>query len=348
MSGSKKHKIVVTQRFFDTETVAYLRLNGCDVVVAELPPGKADGDIPQELLLQWLRGASGWIVGHARVTREVLTELPELQVISRRGVGYDRVDVSAVRDLGRVATIAAGGNDATVADQTIGLMIALARRFREGQKAMREGSWAIPLGTDLYRKTVGIVGFGRIGRSVAKRLSGFETNVLVHTPRRERDLSNTSGCAYVGLPEILSRSDYLTLHAPLTPDTRFLIRSERVAQMKPTAFVINTARGGLIEDRDLLAALTSERLAGAGLDVFMSESDPTYSDVTRQLIALPNVIALPHAGASTREGLNRTNMVAAECVVGVLKGTALPPGCIVADGRGLKTAPASEEARLRE
>jgi D-3-phosphoglycerate dehydrogenase len=126
----KERKVVVTQRFFDAETMSYLRSNDCELVVAELPPGQADGEVPHEMLLQWLKGAAGWIVGHARVTRELLTELPELQVISRRGVGYDRVDVTAVRDLGRVATIAAGGNDATVADQTIGLMLALGRRFR--------------------------------------------------------------------------------------------------------------------------------------------------------------------------------------------------------------------------
>jgi D-3-phosphoglycerate dehydrogenase len=328
-------KVVVTQRFFDAETMSYLRSNGCEPAIAELPPGQADGDVSQEVLLRWLRGAAGWIVGHARVTRELLTELPELQVISRRGVGYDRVDVAAVRDLGRVATIAAGGNDATVADQAIGLMLALGRRFREGQQAMSEGSWAIPLGTDLYRRTVGIVGLGRIGHSVVKRLKGFEATILVHAPRRDEELAKADGFEYVDLPQILSRSDYLTLHAPLTPDTRFFIREERIAQMKPTAFVINTARGGLVEDRDLLAALGSKRLAGAGLDVFVSESDSTYNDVTRQLIALPNVIALPHAGASTREGLNRTNMVAARCVVAVLNGTPLLPECVVADGRGL-------------
>ncbi len=333
MNCSKERRVVVTQRFFDAETMSYLRSNGCEVVVAELPPGQADGEVPLEMLLRWLKGATGWIVGHARVTRELLTELPELQVISRRGVGYDRVDVAAVRDLGRVATIAAGGNDATVADQTIGLMLGLGRRFRECQQAMSEGSWAIPLGTDLYRKTVGIVGLGRIGRSVVKRLTGFESTILVHAPRRDEELARRCGFEYVDLPEILSRSDYLTLHAPLTPDTRFLIREDRIAQMKRTAFVINTARGGLIEDRDLLAALTGQRLAGAGLDVFVSESDATYNDVTRQLIALPNVIALPHAGASTREGLNRTNMVAAQCVVAVLNGTPVPPECVVADGR---------------
>src|ERR1700726_1191809 len=206
MRGSKSRKVVVTQRFFDAETVSYLRSNGCDVVIAELPPGQGDGDVPPEILLQWLQGAAGWIVGHARVTRELLQDLPELQIISRRGVGHDRVDAAAIRDLGRVATIAAGGNDATVADQAIGLMLALGRRFREGQQAMSEGSWAIPLGTDLYRKTVGIVGLGRIGRSVVKRLTGFEATVLVHTPRRDEALARASGFEHVDLPEILSCS----------------------------------------------------------------------------------------------------------------------------------------------
>src|SRR4030081_944149 len=133
VSSPKARRVVVTQRFFDAQTVSYLRSNGCDVVIAELPPGQADGDVSREILLQWLKGASGWIVGHARVTRDLLHDLPELQIISRRGVGYERVDVAAVRDLGRVATIAAGGNDATFADQVIGLMLALGRRFREGQ-----------------------------------------------------------------------------------------------------------------------------------------------------------------------------------------------------------------------
>src|ERR1700720_2161015 len=114
VSSSKTRKVVITQRFFDAETVSYLRSNGCDVVIAELPPGQADGDVPPEILLQWLQGAAGWIVGHARVTRELLHDLPELQIVSRRGVGYDRIDLAAIRDLGRVATIAAGGNDATV------------------------------------------------------------------------------------------------------------------------------------------------------------------------------------------------------------------------------------------
>lgn len=327
------HKVVVTQRFFDEATMDYLRNNNCDVTVAELPPGKADGDVSEPVLREWLQGAAGWIVGHARVTRDLLLALPELKIVSRRGVGYERVDVAAIRELGRVATIAAGGNDATVADQTIGLMLALGRRFREGQAGISRGSWAIPLGTDLYRKTVGVIGLGRIGRAVVKRLAAFDCKILVDAPRRDADLATRLGFEYADLATLLSQSDYVTLHAPLTPQTRYLIRKETIRLMKPTAFVINTARGGLIEDRDLLHALENKELAGAGLDVFVSESDASYQHVTQELASMLNVIAQPHSGASTREGLDRTNMIAASCVVAVLSGMDPPSECIVADGR---------------
>jgi D-3-phosphoglycerate dehydrogenase len=331
-------KVVVTQRFFDDATLDYLRQHNCDVTIAELPAGKADGDVPEAALREWLHGASGWIVGHARVTRDLLMALPELKIVSRRGVGYERVDVAAIRELGRVATIAAGGNDATVADQTIGLMLALGRRFREGQAGILRGSWAIPLGTDLYRKTVGVIGLGRIGRSVVKRLAAFECKVLVHTPAQDANFASRAGFEYADLATVWSQSDYVTLHAPLTSQTRFLIREETIRLMKPTAFVINTARGGLIEDRHLLHALENQRLAGAGLDVFMSESDPSYQAVTQELASMPNVIAQPHSGASTREGLDRTNMIAAQCVVAVLNGTDPPSECVIADGRSARIA----------
>ncbi len=333
-----RHKVVVTQRFFDAASMDYLRSNHCEVTIADLPADKADGDVPDTVLREWLQGASGWIVGHARVTRDLLLALPDLKIVSRRGVGYERVDVAAVRELGRVATIAAGGNDATVADQTIGMMLALGRRFREGQAGISRGSWAIPLGTDLYRKTVGVIGLGRIGRSVVKRLAAFDCKILVCAPRRDPELAARLGFEYAELETVLAQSDYVTLHAPLTPQTKFLIRAETIRLMKPTAFVINTARGGLVEDRDLLHALENKELAGAGLDVFMSESDPSYEHVTQELASMLNVIAQPHSGASTREGLDRTNMIAARCVVAVLNGMDPPSEGIVADGRKVRTA----------
>lgn len=326
-------RVVVTQRFFDAATIAWLEDNGCQVVIADPPPGKGDGDLTEAELTALLSGAAGWIVGHARVTRDLLTALPDLRVIARRGVGYERVDTAAVRDLGRVACIAAGGNDASVADHTIAMMLALGRRFRESQDRMIAGDWSILMGTDLYRKTVGIIGLGRIGRSLVQRLRGFEADILVLDRPGDRAWAEAQRLTGVTLAELLARSDYVSVHAPLTGETRFLIDAEALALMKPTAFLINTARGGLVDDAALLDALRAGTLAGAGLDTFVSEGDPACRPVSDALLALPNVVATPHAAASSREALDRTNRVAALCVVDILDGRTPPADCVIADGR---------------
>ncbi len=331
--STPNRRVVVTQRFFDEATVDYLEQAGCTVVQADLPPGQADGNLSHDELVARLEGAAGWIVGHARVTRGLMAALPDLRIISRRGVGYERVDLDAATDLGKVVCIAAGGNDASVADHAIALMLAVGHRFRETQNNMIAGNWSILMGSDLYRKTVGIVGLGRIGRSLVQRLSGFEARVLVVDTHADTAFAAASGIDYVDLDTLLAESDYVSLHAPLTPDTRFLINAATIARMKEGAFLINAARGGLVDDRALLDALIAGHLGGAGLDTFVSESDPAYKPVSEALLALPNVIATPHAAASTREGLDRTNMVAARCVVAVLEGGDPPPACVVADGR---------------
>ena len=172
--NSPIRKVVVTQKFFDEEAIALLESKGCEVDIATLPEGKGEADLDVDDICQLLAGAGGWIVGHARVTREVLEALPDLAIISRRGVGYEKVDTVAAEALGKVVTIAAGGNNDSVADQVIGMMISLGRRYREAQIAMNAGKWNILVGTELFRKTVGIIGFGRIGRSLAQRLQGFD------------------------------------------------------------------------------------------------------------------------------------------------------------------------------
>jgi D-3-phosphoglycerate dehydrogenase len=327
------HRVIITQRFFHDGAMNYLRAHGCAPIIAELPPGEADGNLSHEHLCALLDGAAGWIVGHARVTDELMAALPDLKVISRRGVGYDRVDLDAARRHGRVVCIASGGNDASVADHTIAMMLALGRRFRESQMNMERGNWSILQGHDLYSKTVGIIGLGRIGKSLVRRLSGFDVRILTPTGRCDSDYADANGIECVPMDTLLSESDYITLHAPLTEETRFVIDEVALARMKPTACLINTARGGLVDDRALLAALKAKDIWGAGLDTFVSESDPSYKDISAELLALPNVIASPHSAASSVEGLERTNMVASRCLVDVLEGRTPLAECVVADGR---------------
>ncbi|WP_051051172.1 NAD(P)-dependent oxidoreductase [Pacificimonas flava] len=212
-------------------------------------------------------------------------------------------------------------------------MLAADQRLRETQERMSRGDWSILRGHDLYRKTVGIVGFGRIGRSLVQRLRGFDCVLLAVATESSRAFAKQNHVQLVELDELLRRSDYVSIHAPLTEETQFMFGAEALGKMKPEAVLVNTARGGLVDDRALLAALKDGTIAAAGLDVFVSESDPAFTSVTEELIGLPNVIATPHAAASTEEGLARTNMVAARCVVDVLTGGDPPAQCVVADGR---------------
>ncbi|SUS03387.1 Hydroxyacid dehydrogenase [uncultured Defluviicoccus sp.] len=326
-------RVVVTQRFFDEASVKALENAGHSVEIAALPAGRGDGDLSHDELVALLTGAAAWIVGHARVTAELQAALPALEIISRRGVGYDRVDLAAARRLGKVVCIAAGGNDASVADHTIGLMLAVSRRFRESQNNMMAGNWSILMGNDLFQKSVGVIGLGRIGRSLVQRLRGFEARVLAFGGRADPAYEQGAGVVRTDLETLLANSDFVSLHAPLTQETRFIIDAKALALMKPGAFLINAARGGLVDDRALLDALKSGHLGGAGLDTFESEANPELKAVTEELIARPNVIATPHSAASSREGLDRTNMVASLCVIDVLAGRRPPAQCIVADGR---------------
>lgn len=324
-------RVVVTQRNFDAASERFLNDHRCAVTAVSLPDGQSDAALDEDTLAAALADADAWIVGHAHVTHSLLQRLPRLQAICRRGVGYERVDVRAVEALGKVATIAVGGNDASVADHAIGLMLAVARRHRECHVRLERGDWSIPVGGDLFRKTVGIVGLGRIGRGVLARLKGFECRVLVCTGNladaRQEEME------IVAFEDLLAQSDFVTLHAPLTARTRFMIDAAALARMKPSAILVNTARGGLVDDAALLTALQQRRLGGAGLDVFVSESDPGSTAVTEALLRMPNVVATSHAGGSTAESLERTNQIAARLAVAVLTGSQLDPACVIADGR---------------
>ena len=328
MSGLRR--VVVTPPNFDGAALDFLRVQGCEPVL----PAKPEGQYSEDELQALLADADGWIIGpSAHVTRDLVAALPACRVFARRGVGYERLDIISIKEAGRVAAIATGGNDASVADAAVGLMLAVGRRMREQQNAMLSGDWSIRVSTDLYRKTVGIIGMGRSGRALVQRLKGFEAILLCVTPHPNLAWGETQGVTFTDLATLLRDSDYVSIHAPLSAQSHHLIGAAELAAMKPSAILINTARGGLVDDRALLEALRSGHLGGAGLDVYEGEADPELRPVAEALVALPNVVGTPHSAASTREGLARTNMIIARTVVAVLNGTEAPEGCVIADGR---------------
>ncbi len=322
--------ILVTAPNFDEPARAFLAAHGCRAVM----PAQAEGGLSEGELIALLRGVHGWIIGpQADVTRALIAAAPSCLVFSRRGVGFERLDVGALADLERVGVIASGGNGDSVADHVIGLMLGAGRRMRELQNAMLQGDWSIRVGGDLFQKTVGIIGLGRTGRALARRLRGFEARILVCAPRPDLEFCAANGITIVDFPALLRGCDYISLHAPLTRHTRHMMGAPELAAMKPSAILINTARGGLVDDAALLAALRAGVIAGAGLDVFEGEGDAALMGIARELSALPSVVATPHVAGSTREGLARTNLIAAQNVVAALDGLEIPNDCIIADGR---------------
>lgn len=324
--------VLVTARFFDESAAGALRDQGFRIHTGGVPFDAIDGTITNEMHAA-LQESRAWILGMAPVSGELLTRYPNLQVVARRGVGYDTVDVAAVRALGRVLTITPGCNEPTVADHAVGLMLAVGKGLLESHRRMDRGEKAVAVGTELCGKTVGLIGLGRIARLVARRLKGFDAHVLAYDPFPDARVASDAGVEYASLEKVLRQSDFVSLHAPFIESTRHLINARSIEMMKPGAILVNTARGELVDDAALLAALRSGKLGGAGLDVFGSERDAALEAVTRELLALPNVVGTQHSGGSSREGLARANLLAAQCVISVLEDCPLPSDCVVADGR---------------
>lgn len=326
--------VLVTARYFDEDAKAALRAAGFEVCHGGVAFDAVDSVITPEMHAA-LGRCSGWIMGIPPVTAELLVLYPRLLSLARRGVGYDTVNAKAVQDLGRVLTITPGANEPTVADHTVGLMLAVGKQFAESHRRLQTGVKAVVVGRELNGKTVGLVGLGRIARLVARRLQGFDVRVVAHDPYADAAQATQQGIELVTLKALLEQSDFVSLHAPLTDNTRHLINRDSLATMKTGAILINTARGELVDDAALLRALQDGKIAGAGLDVLGFERDASLEQVARELMALPAVLCTQHTGGSSHEGLARANLLAAQCVIAALTGKPVPPGCIVSDGRDI-------------
>ena len=267
-------------------------------------------------LMGLVKGIDGWIAGLDEIDAAVIAAADRLKVIARYGVGFDRVDVAAATRRGIVVTNTPGANSVAVAELTIGLMLALGRQICRLNLAARSGQWPRISGVGLGGKTVGLVGFGSIGREVARRLAAFGCRVLVADPYVSPKAVSAFGGNLAALDEVLPASDFVCLHAVATPETAGMVNASFLRKMKPGAFLVNTARGELIDEAALRQSLESGRLAGAALDCFRKE--PPGAD--HPLLQLPQVMVTPHTGAHTDEAVNAMGRMALDACLAVLRG----------------------------
>jgi len=283
-------------------------------VLAKGPCRVVDASGDPATLPTLMETAWGLVVrSRTKVTEAFLSHAPQLRVVARAGVGVDNVDLKAATARKVLVVNAPTAATTSVAELTVTFALLLVRDLYGAIQATKGGAWKRGLhGTELAGKTVGLVGYGRIGREVARRLRSFGASIVAFDPLLPRSPDETP---LVPLDELLARSDIVSLHAALTPENHHLLNAERLARLRRGAFIINVARGALIDEEALLAALTSGQVAGAALDVFEPEP-PTRT----ALLTHPRVVATPHLGASTPEAQNRAGVQVAEELLRLLRG----------------------------
>ncbi|NDJ60220.1 MAG: phosphoglycerate dehydrogenase [Chloroflexi bacterium] len=260
------------------------------------------------------------IMGLDECTAPVIAHAEKLKVISRYGIGIDNVDLSAATAAGIVVTNTPGANALAVAEHTFALMLAIARSVPLQDRHVHADDFAPISGVELYESTLGLIGMGRIGREVALRAAAFGMRILYYDPfPPPDDLLTQTGAESREVRDLLAESDFVSLHAPLTDESHHLINAATMAVMKPTAYLINTARGGLVDEAALYTALRDGQIAGAAFDVF-AEEPPTGNP----LLTLDNFIATPHSGSATRQTTLRMGLMAAQNALMVLRGERPP------------------------
>jgi glyoxylate/hydroxypyruvate reductase len=286
----------------------------------------SDDPIPRATLLEWVQGVDGlYCLLTERIDDELLDAAgPQLRVVSTMSVGYDHVDVDACRRRGIPLGNTPGVLTDTTADLTLALMLATARRLIEAAAAVKSGEWSSwkpewMTGYDLFGSTVGIIGLGRIGVAVAERLRGFGCRLL-YTGSAPKPAAEPLGAQFTSLEQLLAESDFVTVHAPLNAATHHLINADTLRQMKRTAILINTSRGGTVDQEALYQALVQGQIAASGLDVTTPEPLPT----DHPLLTLPNCVVLPHIGSASIATRTKMALMAAENVIAGVLGQPLP------------------------
>ncbi len=322
------HKILILSRKFREGNREYveefLDRRNCVALDPELTY-----PVAQEQLMDVASEAEGIITGLEWISARVMDAAPNLKVVSTGGVGFDHVDVEAANKRGIAVGNCAGCNNHSVSELAFGMMISLARNVGVHDKTIRGGGWQpydmLRMGSELWGKTLGIVGLGRVGKASALLGKAFGMKVIASDVVWDITFANQHGISLMPLDSLLQQSDYVTLHCPLTHVTRDLIDERAVDLMKPTAFLINTARGPIVKESALVNALAAGRIAGAGLDVFRVEPHPD-----NPYVEFPNVVLTPHIGGSTQEAFDRSLYLALVNVTNVFNG--MEPHCQINPG----------------
>lgn len=298
----------VTDRFHDVLEAAGL--------TPVYPQTDKPGQLTEEELITALDGIEATVAGSEPYTARVISAHPQLRAIARVGVGYDAVDMPAATAGGVAVTIAPGTNHEAVAEHTFALILGFTRHIPARHHGIATGGWPRLMGMPLRGRTLGLAGLGRIGKAVATRAIGFEMRVLAYDPVPDTTFCKEHGIALVSFDRLLAEADFLSLHLPFTPETRHIINRDTLAKMKPDAVLVNTSRGGLVCEADLVPALKAKKIGGAVLDVF--EREPLISD--HPIRGLDNVVLTPHNAGVDILSLGDMARSAAEAVASLKRG----------------------------
>lgn len=328
--ASNKKKIFITESFSQAGRIVLGERD--DIEMVEFPNMISAGDFQAKLREH--APVHGVALGATRFGETELEASGDMKVVTRIGVGFDAVDVPALSKRRVPLMVAGTANSPSVAEHAIFMMLTLAKRAYEMDTMVKGNQWAARLGAlpyDLFGKTVLIIGFGRIGTRTAKRCLAMEMNVLIYDPYKSAADIKAAGCEPVtSLEASLPRADFVSIHCPKNPETVGMFDAARLKLMKPTAYLVNTARGGIVDEKALHEALVSKKLAGAGLDVFEQEPPPAG----HPLLALSNVITAPHVAGVTREAVDRMSEQTARNILSALDGTPIRANVINQDVLG--------------
>ncbi|MDK2801529.1 MAG: hypothetical protein PWQ70_3148 [Clostridiales bacterium] len=306
------YKILVTPRSFgrnNAKPIEMLKEKGYEIIMN--PYGRI---MTQEEMIDEIKDVDGIIVGVDPLNRDVLTKAKKLKVISKYGVGTDNIDLQYAEEAGISVTRAIGANADAVADYAVALMLGVARKVVLIDRKCRKLNWSKITTIEMWNKTLGLIGLGSIGKGVAKRVSGFNMKVLAYDLFQDKEYAKQNNIEYISLERLLKESDFISLHLPLTEDTKNLISYKEFEMMKDTAVLVNTARGGIIDEEALLWALKENKIWGAGIDVF--EQEPPEN---QELLKLDNIIIGSHCAASTYEAIDNMGIMSAQNLIQCLE-----------------------------